>query len=100
MSSMPVSPSAVSEPILTSSAALVGLEQHPEIAIFRSLTLSCVTGKFSICLNARNGDVIGQGDAYESRDGAHGEPVQRAAAGASIKMCIGRSFVEGFVTAG
>ena len=44
-------------------------------------------GKYRFRLKAGNGEVVAQGEAYETRDGAgHGcEAVQRAADGASIK---------------
>ena len=44
-------------------------------------------GKYRFRLKAGNGEVVAQGEAYESRDGAHRgcEAVQRAAAGATIE---------------
>ncbi|MBN9610820.1 MAG: DUF1508 domain-containing protein [Actinobacteria bacterium 69-20] len=44
------------------------------------------SGKFRFRLKAGNGEVVAQGQAYASRDGAHGgaEAVQRAAEGAAF----------------
>jgi uncharacterized protein len=44
-------------------------------------------GKYRFRLKAGNGEVVAQGEAYETRDGARRgcEAVQRAADGASIK---------------
>jgi uncharacterized protein YegP (UPF0339 family) len=44
------------------------------------------SGKFRFRLKAGNGEVVAQGEAYETKDGARNgcEAVQRAAAGASI----------------
>lgn len=43
-------------------------------------------GKFRFRLKAGNGEIVAQGQAYDSREGAHSgcEAVQRAAAGATI----------------
>lgn len=50
-------------------------------------------GKFRFRLKAANGEIVAQGEAYESRSGAHGgcEAVQRAAEGASIEDLAAQS---------